>query len=136
MFPPPQPWKQIGTVDPQCDYVAFTSRFHLRSLLRVPSFLRQSYRIMRQANTSPGIVGWSLGSDLLRLQFYTLSAWEDSASLQAFIKSGGHGVAIQKFEKDMRRPSIFVHYRVPGKDLPLSWDDAMRRQEARSRPAQ
>ena len=75
-------------VEPQREYLAFTSRFFLKSLRRVPAFLASSYRIMNQANAVPGIIGWTLGMDLLRLEFYTLSAWEDAESLRRFVHSG------------------------------------------------
>lgn len=39
MFPPPQPWKQLAAVDPDQEYLAFTSRFALRSVLRAPAFM-------------------------------------------------------------------------------------------------
>lgn len=129
MFPPPRPWKQCTPVEPQREYLAFTSRFFLKSLRRVPAFLASSFRIMNQANTAPGIIGWTLGMDLLRLEFYTLSAWEDGESLRRFVHNGSHLSALQVFEKDVRRKSILVYYKVLGHDLPLTWKDAIARQE-------
>ena len=129
MFPPPVPWRQRAAVDPQREYVAFTSRFFLKSLRRVPAFLASSIRIMKQANVAPGIVGWSLGTDLFRLEFHTLSAWEDAESLRRFVRDGSHKVALEAFERDVRRKSIFVYYRLLGRDLPLTWRDAIARQE-------
>ncbi len=128
MFPPPSPWKQRAAVDPAREYVAFTSRFFLRSPLRVPAFLSRARRIMKQADDAPGIIGWSLGADLLRLEFHTLSAWEDAASLRRFVREGDHFASLQQFDRDMRRKTIFVYYTVVGRDLPLRWDDALVRQ--------
>lgn len=130
MFPPPRPWKQVGRVDPDRDYVAFTSRFFLRSPLRVPAFMRQGSKIMRQVDAAPGIVGWSLAANLPTLEFYTLSAWEDADSLRSFIRAGAHSRALEAFARDMRRDSIFVQFTVVGKDLPLTWSDAVGRQNA------
>ena len=45
MFPPPTPWKSIGEVDPDREYLGFTSRFFLNSLRSVPGFFAQSQRI-------------------------------------------------------------------------------------------
>ena len=129
MFPPPRPWKQCTSAEPQREYLAFTSRFFLKSLRRGPAFLASSFRIMNQANAAPGIIGWTLGMDLLRLEFYTLSAWEDAESLRHFVRSGSHMSALQVFEKDLRRKSILVYYKVLGQDLPLTWKDAIVRQE-------
>src|SRR5262249_1303576 len=129
MFPPPTPWKQSAAVDPTREYVAFTSRFSLRSVFRVPAFIRRSMKIMKQVYAASRIVGWSLGGNLLKLQFYTLSAWQDAASLQRFVRDGDHLASLAEFEHDMRRKSIFVHYTVAGHDLPLSWKEALARQE-------
>jgi hypothetical protein len=93
----------------------------------------QSFRIMKQVDAAPGVVGWSLGANLLKLEFYTLSAWEDVESLHAFVRAGDHGAALARFEKDMRTPSIFVQFKVLGKDLPLIWKDAIARQQASRR---
>ena len=129
MFPPPMPWKQRAPVDPEREYVAFTSRFFLKSVLRLPAFMVRSIGIMKQANRVPGIIGWSLGSDLFKLEFHTLSAWEDADSLRRFVRDGDHHLALEEFEQDMRRKSIFVYYRVLGRELPLTWKDAIARQE-------
>ncbi len=98
MFPPPTPWKQRAAVEPNREYVAFTSRFFLKSMWRAPAFLISSIRIMKQADAAPGIVGWSLGADLFKLQFYTLSAWEDADSLHRFVRDGNHRAALEAFE--------------------------------------
>lgn len=129
MFPPPKPWKQCASVEPEREYLAFTSRFFLKSLRHVPAFLASSVWIMNQANAAPGIIGWTLGMDLLRLDFYTLSAWEDAESLRRFVHKGSHLSALQMFEKDLRRKSILVYYKVLGHDLPLTWKDAIARQD-------
>ena len=131
MFPPPRPWKQVSETDPEREYVAFTSRFMLKSPLRVPAFMRHSFKIMNQANAAPGIVGWSLAANLPKLEFHTLSAWEDIDSLRAFVATGVHGDALARFEGDMRADSIFVNFKVLGKDLPLRWPDAIALQDAR-----
>src|SRR5437868_6392880 len=73
MFPPPRPWQQIADVVPEREYVAFTSRFFLRSPLRLPAFMAQGQKIAKQVTEARGIVGWSLGANLPTLEFYTLS---------------------------------------------------------------
>ena len=128
MFPPPRPWAARAPVDPKREYLAFTSCFFLKSPFRAPAFLASANRVMKQINDAPGIVGWSLGTDILKLEFHTLSAWEDGAALRRFTHAGSHNDALQAFEKDLRRKSIFVYYKVLGRDLPLSWKDAIERQ--------
>jgi hypothetical protein len=82
-FPPPQPWKQLAAIDPDQEYLAFTSRFALRSFLRAPAFLGASLGIMKQVEAAPGAVGNSLGSHLPGMSFDTLSVWQDDESLRA-----------------------------------------------------
>src|SRR5262245_5579379 len=89
----------------------------------------RSMRIMKQANAAPGIVGWSLGGDLFKLEFYTLSVWENDDSLRRFVREGDHRAAVEEFERDVRRKSILVYYKVLGQELPLTWKDAIARQE-------
>ena len=74
LFPPPKPWKQVAPIDPDKQYYAFTSRFFMKSPRRVLQFVRRSGAIEKQVDTAPGIVGWSLGANLFKLEFYTLSA--------------------------------------------------------------
>ncbi|HWY63256.1 MAG TPA: hypothetical protein VNW15_15245 [Rhizomicrobium sp.] len=129
MFPPPQPWNQRTSVDPQREYLAFTARFYLKSFRHVPAFLASSFAVMKQANAAPGIVGWSMGADLLRLEFHNLSAWTDAQSLRRFIHEDPHGRALQAHKHDLRRKTTFVYFKVLGRDFPLTWKDAIARQK-------
>jgi hypothetical protein len=128
MFPPPTRWKQLAAVDPGREYVAFTSCFFLNSVRRVPAFVARSRHITKQVDTAPGVVGWSLGGNLFKLEFYTLSAWVDAESLRRFVRDGDHLAALEEFEQDLRRKSIFHYYKVLGRELPLSWKEALARQ--------
>jgi hypothetical protein len=100
----------------------------LKSLLRVPAFVRRAMKIMKQADAASGIVGWSLGQNLFKLEFYTLSVWQDNESLRHFVRDADHLASLAEFEHDMRRKTIFVHYKLLGRDLPASWKDAFARQ--------
>ena len=128
MFPPPQPWKQRTSVDSQREYLAFTSCIYLKSFRRVPAFLVSSFAIKKQANAAPGIVGWALAADLPRLEFHTLSAWEDAPSLRRFIQDGAHGRTMHGYKTDMRRKTALVYFKLLGRDFPLTWSDAIARQ--------
>jgi hypothetical protein len=64
------------------------------------------------------------------LSFYTLSAWDDDESLQAFSRALQHGQALRTFHRDMRAPSPFIRWRVLGSELPLRWNDALGRMRA------
>jgi hypothetical protein len=131
MFPPPPPWKQIGDIDPEREYLGFTSRFFLKSVRSLPAFLAQSQRIRKQASTAPGVIGWSLAADLPKLEFFTLSAWEDESSLRDFVATAPHHDVFNKFAGSMREKSILVSFPVLGRDLPLKWKDAIALQDDR-----
>ena len=82
---------------------------------------------MKQADATPGMVGWSLGFNLFTLDFYTLSVWQDNDSLRRFVREGEHLASLTEFEHDMRKPSTFVHFKVSGHDVPPKWKDALAR---------
>jgi hypothetical protein len=130
LLPPPKPWQQVAAIEPDREYVAFTSRFFMRSPGRVLKFLSRTGPVESQLREARGLVGWSLGANLLRLEFYTLSAWEDLESLMQFAHEAEHGAVVREFAGDMRRESLFVHYTVKGRELPLSWKEAVKRQNA------
>ena len=75
----------------------------------------------------------SLGVNLFKRDFYTLSAWENAESLKRFVHDADHLASLTQFKNDMRRKSIFVYYKVPGRDLPLTWADAIARQETQDK---
>lgn len=88
-----------------------------------------SRTVTRQLSSAPGLIGWSLGADLLRKEFFTLSAWEDDRSLETFVAGASHAPTMQRFAPRVRRGSIFVRFPVRGADLPLTWKDAIARQD-------
>ena len=130
-FPPAKPWKQVSTIDPDRQYLAFTSRFFMKSPLRVLAFAARTGPIEKQVEQASGVIGWSLAANLLKMEFYTLSAWENLESLERFVRDAEHGSTMKEFAGDMRRQSLFVHYNVLGRDLPLSWKEAVERQNDR-----
>jgi hypothetical protein len=127
MFPPAQPWKTINAPDPDRTYLAFSSRFAMRSFVTVPSFFMRGLAIQKQIATADGVIGFSLGANLPSLEFYTLSAWEDEAHLYRFARELAHGEGMRQFHSKMRSPSAFVTWQVRGADLPLAWPDALER---------
>jgi hypothetical protein len=127
MFPPPMPWKQLRPIDPDREYLAFTSRFAMRSWLRVPAFLAAGGPIQKQVEAAPGAIGYSLGAHLPGREFYTLSVWQDDAALRAFSRAMQHGAAMRAFHSDMRTASPFVRWTVKGSEVPLKWSDALER---------
>ncbi len=125
---PESPWQSYSRAAPERDYVALLSYLPLNSVWRLPRLLLYSTRIQRQLRTSSGLIGSSLRARITAKQFWTLSVWEDAAALQAFIAAPPH-VAIMKALAPYMGPTRFVRWNVKGSELPLRWDDALRRDQ-------
>ena len=87
---PAIPWSAAQQPDPDAEYVVMASRLPLRHFRHIPRFLRATLAIRRQLRTTPGLVGYALDAQLFRKTFWTLSAWTDEDSLQAFVRAEPH----------------------------------------------
>ncbi|MFZ1119548.1 MAG: antibiotic biosynthesis monooxygenase [Candidatus Binataceae bacterium] len=122
------PWQSHSRTAPERDYVALLSYLPLNSAWHLPRLVLYSTRIRRQLRTSSGLIGYSLRARVAAKQFWTLSAWEDAAALQAFVAAPPH-VAIMKALAPYMGATRFVRWSVKGSELPLRWDDALRRDQ-------
>jgi heme-degrading monooxygenase HmoA len=98
----------------------------LNSAWRLPWLILYSTRIRRQLRTSSGLIGYSLRARLAAKQFWTLSVWADEAALQAFVTARPH-LAVMKALASHMGATRFVRWNVKGSELPLRWDNALRR---------
>ena len=87
---PALPWTTIRTPDPARTYLAYATKLPLTKHRYVPGFLRDTLRIRRQLRSAPGLVGYALLADLRHATFWTVSVWEDEASLRAFAGAEPH----------------------------------------------
>jgi len=62
----------------------------------------------------------------LSKQFWTLSAWKDDAALRTFVQYPPH-VRIMSALAPHMSETKFVRWAVKSSELPLRWDDALRR---------
>jgi hypothetical protein len=122
------PWQSYSRATPERDYVALLSYLPLNSAWHVPRLVLYSTRIRRQLRVSSGLIGYSLRARITSKQFWTLSVWEDAADLQAFVVGPPH-VAIMKAMAPFMGATRFVRWNVKGSELPLRWDDALRRDQ-------
>jgi hypothetical protein len=120
------PWQSYSGAARDREYVALLSYLPLNSAWRIPWLVLYSTRIRRQLSTSPGLIGYSLRAQIAAKRFWTLSAWEDASALQAFVAEPPH-VAIMKALAPYMGVTRFVRWNVKGSELPLTWDDALRR---------
>jgi hypothetical protein len=98
----------------------------LNSGWSIPRLLLYSTRIRRQLRISAGLVGYSLRARLAAKRFWTLSVWEDETTLRAFVAAPPHAAVIKALAPHMG-VTRFTRWTVKGSDLPLQWDDALKR---------
>jgi hypothetical protein len=125
------PWKAIGDVDTNREYVALLSYLPLRKYSKVPAFLRYTLQIQRQMSKTPGAIGYSLRAKVLSRRFWTLSVWEDDRALMEFVRNAPHGEAMRSIAPHMDATK-FTRWKVPGSAVPPTWDDAMKRESKES----
>lgn len=102
------------------------SRLPLKGFRSIPGFLRGTMRIRTQLADSPGLVGYALNAQLTRKTFWTVSVWQDRASLDAFARSEPHRSIVERLRPHMDA-SRFEFFAVSGTDLPIGSSDAMSR---------
>jgi hypothetical protein len=123
---PTTPWKKYTVPDPNHTYVAFLTYLPLKRYRMAPRFLFYTAKILVQLSQSNGLVGYSLRADLFKNSFWTLSAWKDESALRDFAFKGFHKSVIKLLRNDMGQ-TRFMKWAVGGNEIPLSWEDAVRR---------
>ncbi len=80
----------------------------------------------------PGFVGYRLRRQLLGRNSWTMTAWADEASLEAFVQSDVHQTAIREGWPALAR-ARFARVTLPRSDMPISWDRAVAILDAQGR---
>ena len=83
---------------------------------------------MKQLTEAEGLLGYSLLARPFSKSFSTLSAWQNDGALRAFVQHQPHLLAMTALVPHMDKTK-FVRWMVKGSQLPLQWDDALRRSE-------
>jgi len=123
---PATPWRSFRKAEPDREYLALLSFLPLKSFWRLPAFALGTARVIKQLSTAQGLIAYSLLARPMTNNFWTLSVWEDGASLEAFIQHPPHVRLMTSLTPHMRKTK-FVRWTVKGSELPLAWDDALRR---------
>ena len=123
---PPLPWRATTVVDLESSYIVTMTRRPLRRHTRIPEVMRATWQIVRRLARSDGLVGYSLKADLMRKTFWTVSAWESTDSLHAFVCSDVHVKAMTDIGPHMNEPRIETTV-MPGTDLPPAWSQVRQR---------
>jgi heme-degrading monooxygenase HmoA len=109
--------------------LALISHLPLKSFLGLLPFIRYAGQVVQQLKKSDGLLGCSLFAQPLSKQFWTLSAWRDEDALQTFVHAKPH-VRIMSALAPHMAETKFARWRIRGSELPLKWDEAMRRLKA------
>ena len=124
-LPPPMPWRAFGETQPDGDYLVLLTHLPVRRPTALPTFLRHVWRIRGQLEAAPtGLAGYSLFAQPFSSNYWTLSAWESSAAMGAFMRASPHREAMVEL------PKVLSEFRTwrwtsTGRALPPSWDDAL-----------
>jgi len=123
---PAMPWRTFGSANSNGDFVALLSYLPLNSYWGVFRLAVYAPQVIKQLATADGLVGYSLLARLLSKRFWTLSAWKNEATLQAFVNRPPHFRIMSALGPHMGKTG-FVRWTVKGSDLPLRWGDALPR---------
>lgn len=100
------------------------TRLRIRSLFYLPQFFWGNELSARQLIHSPGFLGGKLLVDRDRT-FWTVTAWEDEASMRAYRNSGAHRKVMPKLLKWCDEATV-VHWSHGSSTLP-EWPEVHRR---------
>lgn len=128
---PASPWRTFGSPDPNGEFVALLSYLPLNTYWRVVPFVFYTAQVMKQLASlasAQGLVGYSLLARPLSKRFWTLSVWKNEEALRAFVRHPPHASIMSALAPHMDKTK-FVRWTVKGSQLPLQWDDALRRSE-------
>lgn len=125
----PAKWKSIASAESDREYLALLTFLPLKSFRALPKFLKYNSQIERQLSESRGLVGYSVRVKLLKLNFWTLSVWEDEAALMDFVYRIPHSEVMQSLAPHMGQTK-FVRWKLKGTEVPPSWDEADKHSKA------
>ncbi len=119
----PTPWKSFAAPHDDKEYVALLSFLPLKRYRTIPKLARLAMETMGQLAKSPGLIGYSLGAELTRKRFWTISAWEDRQSLRDFVEQIPHSRIMQELAPHMGKTG-FAEWTVRTADIPIPWATA------------
>lgn len=120
------PWKSVGVLEPDRQYVVLASSIPPRSMSSTFRLFRGASVVRKQLEATEGVIGFSLLARPLRKQYATLSVWDDEPALAAFSAARPHGELMAELSPEMG-PTKFVRWSIMGVDGRPSWKEALSR---------
>ncbi|HIP80056.1 MAG TPA: hypothetical protein EYH07_16550 [Kiloniellaceae bacterium] len=87
-------------------------------------FWTNVWRVEASLEARQGFIGYSLRRELFGAEAWTMTAWIDESSLDAFVSSSVHQTAIEQSLPALGQTG-FARFEVERDDIPLSWDRAV-----------
>jgi hypothetical protein len=127
---PALPWSSVRPAPETGELVVLASRLELPSYRLVPGFMRRALAVHKATKTADGAIGASLDARPAGKVFWTLSVWQDEASLRRFVGHPVHRAVMQRY-RGRTKHTTFTTWTIPADTpLPPSWSDAKARVEA------
>jgi hypothetical protein len=100
------------------------TRLRIRSFIYLPQFLWDTHKSIRQAERSSGFLGGKLLVNAKKV-FWTITAWKDEASMNAYRTGGAHRRAMPKLLNWCNEAAV-VHWSQESLEIP-SWQEVHQR---------
>jgi hypothetical protein len=126
------PWRSIGSLEPDAEYVVLASHIPARRYSATPALFGGARAVRHQLARTPGVIGYSLLARPARKQYASLSVWSSEEALATFAGSEPH----RRLMSDLRpamSSTTFVRWTIHGRDGRPRWRDALRRLEEAER---
>ena len=127
---PALPWKSFALPENDREYSALLTYLPLKRWRAIPKFMRYTSQIQRQLADSEGLIGYALDAKVLSRDFWTLSVWEDEASLRRFVQQNPHEKVMMDLLPHMGQTAFFP-FKVDASSIPPDWEDTKRRMRER-----
>lgn len=116
----------------QPSYFISLTRLRIRSWRFMPGFALHAIRTRSQCSRAAGFLRGALLPDR-ELTFWTLTVWDNQASMRDYMISGDHKVAMPKLMRWCDQASV-AHWNAASDAVP-QWAEADRRMRAEGRPS-
>jgi hypothetical protein len=123
------PWVTLRAPEPGREYLALLSELPLK-FTGLPKFFSSVGPMDEQLRKTSGLMGYSMLARPFKLRFWTLSVWENEASLTWFVRERPHSEVMTALEGKMGQ-TRFIRWKITASQYPPSWKEALERRQTR-----
>lgn len=95
-------------------------------------FFKDTKAVLATMPEQPGLLGYAVRFELFGNKAWTMSAWQDEASMRAFVRSPAHRDAVCRSGRTAQNIR-FASLEMPLRALPMGWSDARKLLDAEPR---